>query len=291
MDKNHLEKLFLYKDTDQVLPNLVTIGSSTTGTIDDLYVKTLDGLDLKDEVMHNAAGRETTNANVEFVGETIENTKKITNKVYKKITIKDGNGQVSNVVGGHDIADLYSHIYCPDSGITTYNGKKTVAANSNGEPEVVSLFDVESDTKASFNSRELVSSGTDHFIDKNKANTFTKKMTFSDKLEVSGDLRPSSHVVSPDDSAVLLNGKNVKDFDSSIVKKTESYTGTINTPVTMGARMATDKKMIITKDTGIVDDKNIFTYLNDRVLLDEGHEINVKLTAPNIHFKKGITIV
>ena len=54
--------------------------------------------------------------------------------------------------------------------------------------------------------------------------------------------------------------------------------------------MASNKKMTITESIGVVDDKNIFTYLNERVLLDEDHKIDVKLTAPNLNFKKGITI-
>lgn len=84
-----------------------TIGSQTTGIIDDLHVmKTLDGLDLTDDVMHNAAKDEKTNANVQFIGGP--------NKVYKKMTIVD------NIVGGVNIANLYSNIYCKDDGNIIY---------------------------------------------------------------------------------------------------------------------------------------------------------------------------
>jgi len=115
-------------------------------------------------------------------------------------------------------------------------------------------------------------------------------MTFNKKLEISGNLQPVGHVSSSNDDVVTLNDKVVKKFDSDIVKKSSSYTGTISTPVTMAARMASNNKMTITESIGVVDDKNIFTYLNERVLLDEDHKIDVKLTAPNLNFKKGITI-
>ena len=89
-----------------------TIGDSTTGTMDNMYVmKTLDGLDLTDDVMHNAAGIETTHANCKFTGTG-------TNKVYKKMEI--GN----NMIGDYNfVDDLHSHHYCPDSGLY-YAGQK-----------------------------------------------------------------------------------------------------------------------------------------------------------------------
>ena len=40
--------------------------------------------------------------------------------------------------------------------------------------------------------------------------------------------------------------------------------------------MASNNKMTITESIGVVDDKNIFTYLNERVLLDEDHKIEEK---------------
>ena len=55
-------------------------------------------------------------------------------------------------------------------------------------------------------------------------------------------------------------------------------------------RMNPNKEMIIKQTSGVVDGKNIFTYLDERVLLDEDHTIDVKLTVPTLNFKKGITI-
>ena len=102
---------------------------------------------------------------------------------------------------------------------------------------MVSLFDVDLETKATFNGREFVSGGTDHFINKNEANTFSGKMTFSKKLEVSRALTASGSITSTNEN-VKLNDKVVKTFDSDIVKKSNSYTGTIETPVTMSARIS-----------------------------------------------------
>ena len=75
--------------------------------MDNMYVmKTLDGLDLTDDVMHNVAGIETTHANCKFTG---------ANKVYKNIEI--GN----NMIGDYNfVDDLHSHHYCPDSGTYSY---------------------------------------------------------------------------------------------------------------------------------------------------------------------------
>ncbi|MBP94359.1 hypothetical protein CMK18_00225 [Candidatus Poribacteria bacterium] len=273
MSKEHLRDLFIYKDTIQDLPNLETIGASTTCKIDDMYVrKTLDGLHLTTDVMHNDAGAETTNAKVHFFGGV--------NKVYKDMLI--GNDKI----GSFDVADLYSHIYCPDSGITSYGGIKTVSS-SNG-PEVISLFDVELVRKATFNSRDFITSGNKHYINKNEGNEFTGKMTFSNKLEVSQDFKPSSDVLANDYDSVKLNGINLKTFDSEIVKKSGTYT--VITPVTMSSVMSDDKKMIIKSVEGVVDDRNIEDYLNARVLLDEDHPINVDLTANSFEFKKGLII-
>ena len=55
-------------------------------------------------------------------------------------------------------------------------------------------------------------------------------------------------------------------------------------------RMNPNKEMIIKQTSGVVDGKNIFTYLDERVLLDEDHDVDVKLTVPTLNFKKGITI-
>ena len=113
MGKIHLRDLFIYKDTNQDLPNLQTIGSSTTCKIDDMYVrKTLDGLHLTTGVMHNDAGAETTNANVQFLGGR-------NSRVYKKMLIGAINSNI-NTIGSFDLADLYSHIYCPATGILLF---------------------------------------------------------------------------------------------------------------------------------------------------------------------------
>ena len=79
------------------------------------------------------------------------------------------------------------------------------------------------------------------------AHTFSGDMTFNKKLEISGNLQPVGHVSSANDDVVTLNDKVVKKFDSDIVKKSSSYTGTISTPVTMAARtrVATNIKILI----------------------------------------------
>merc|ERR1719447_1243540 len=232
MAKVHLRDLFIYKDTNQDLPNLQTIGSSTTCKIDGMYVrKTLDGLHLTTGVMHNDAGTETT----------------------------------------------------------TYGGIKTVSVFPNdNSPEVVSLFDVDLDTKATFNNREFITSGNEHFINKNEGKTFTGTMTFSNKLDISNDFKPSRHVLAPNYHSVTLNGINLRTFDSQIVKKTGTYT--VNTPVTMSSFMHVGKKMVIKSGDGVVDGRNIKSYLDARVLLDENHPITVDLTASNFNFKMGLNI-
>merc|ERR1712227_813216 len=83
--------------------------------------------------------------------------------------------------------------------------------------------------------------------------------------------------------------KNLGEFDANVVRTDED--ATVNNPVTMPVVMATGVNAVITKNTGTLDSVNIFDYLDEKVLLDENRPVNVKLTAPNLKFKKGITMV
>merc|ERR1719341_2531239 len=115
-------------------------------------------------------------------------------------------------------------------------------------------------------------------------NTFTEKISF-DALSTTGDVTCTGKIT----GTPLLNSKNLVDFNNNVVKIDED--ATITSPIEMSVMMDPGVTAVITKDVGKLDGTNIFTYLNDRVLLDEARKVTVKLTAPNLKFEKGIKMV
>ena len=278
LSKAHVEDLFLYKDTNQILPDLTSVSAGITFKIDTMSLKsTLDDIDLTTDVMHTSNEAESTSTNVVFTGG--ETT------LMKGIKIDAG-----NEMGGFDLADLSSHIYCPEDGSTiTYGGVKTLNKDlPEDPPKVFSKFDVTVTDGLTCNARDFGSKDAFNVARKSQANTFSGKMTFSDHLQVTSHLTSSSGVESDDEDNVLLNDKNVADFDSSIVKNIGTFI--IKTPVTMSVKMGDGKSVQIKDDDGEVDGVNIFQYLDDRVLLDEDHDISVNIEAKNMKFEEGLSL-
>ena len=278
VSKSHVEDLFLYKDTNQILPDLTSVSAGITFKIDTMSLKsTLDNIDLDSDVMHTSNEAESTSTNVVFTGG--ETT------FIKGIQIDAG-----NVVGGFDLADLSSHIYCPEDGSTiTYGGVKTLNKDlPEDPPKVFSKFDVTVTDGLTCNARDFGSKDAFNVARKSQANTFSGKMTFSDHLQVTSHLTSASGVESDDEDNVLLNDKNVADFDSSVVKNVGTFV--IKTPVTMSVKMGDGKSVQIKDDDGEVDGVNIFQYLDDRVLLDEDHDITVNIEAKNMKFEEGLSL-
>lgn len=280
---------WLYKDTAQTLPNLNDL-TAATAKFDVLSLrKTLDSLDLTDDVLHVSPDLpESSAATITFANKETVIHKALTIDAAAKI------GTNADQSKNADIADLTTHIYCPDSGVTRYEGAKTFSAKlaSAYDVTVEDSFTTLTDDNVNRDFGSLAASG---IVRRSIANTFTDKVTF-DEVHVYGTLEVDNNIDATDEDLVLLNGRNVKAFEASIVKrsKQDADSAEINqhilTPITIAVSLPAERKATITASTGTVDDQNIFSYLDARVLLDESHPISVPLQSPKLTFDEGLTI-
>merc|ERR1719239_645861 len=151
-------------------------------------------------------------------------------------------------------------------------------------PKLVSNGDVNIPTSLTANGRAFGSKASCNAVKLSEDNTFTDKISF-DALSTTGDVTVTGKIT----GTPLLNSKNLVDFNNNVVKIDED--ATITSPIEMSVMMDPGVTAVITKDVGKLDGTNIFTYLNDRVLLDEARKVTVKLTAPNLKLEKGIKMV
>merc|ERR1719239_326831 len=151
-------------------------------------------------------------------------------------------------------------------------------------PKLVSNGDVNIPTSLTANGRAFGSQASCNAVKLSEDNTFTDKISF-DALSTTGDVTVTGKIT----GNPLLNSKNLVDFNDNVVRIDED--ATITSPIEMSVMMDAGVTAVITKDVGKLDGTNIFTYLDDRVLLDEAGEVTVKLTAPNLKLEKGIKMV
>lgn len=142
------------------------------------------------------------------------------------------------------------------------------------------------------NGRTIINNGNLQVARLGKVNDFQGEVTFN-SLSPEADVVVSQNIVAAGDiqstgeDTVILNGLNIQQFDRDIVKKTGTFN--IATPVSMEVSINSMKSAIIT-DGGDIDGTNLFTYLDERVLLDEGGAVNVEIEATSLTFKSGLTI-
>merc|ERR1719500_1788598 len=265
MLKNDFADEFVYTDTVQELPNLVSIHTTTLEVADLSLQKKLDSLDLETEVMHTGPEVEESSSAVTFTGGVTTFT--------AGLTIETGEN-----FGPFSLMDLHKQSYCGhNTHDFKYMGKKTV-------PKLVSNGDVNIPTSLTANGRAFGSKASCNAVKLSEDNTFTDKISF-DALSTTGDVTVTGKIT----GNPLLNSKNLVDFNDNVVRIDED--ATITSPIEMSVMMDAGVTAVITKDAGTLDGTNIFTYLDDRVLLDEAGEVTVKLTAPNLKFEKGIKMV
>ena len=269
---------FVYKDTNQILPNLNSVPSSTTLNVADLSLKkTLDGLNLATDIMHTGSEIEDSASPVTFTGGLTT--------FHDNLNILTG-----DTIGDYSLTALHEQSYC-GKGFTKYEGVKTV-------PQIRSNADVSVPTKLTANGRDFGNTTSFNVAKLSEGNTFTGKMTFDDKLSTSSNVDVEGKVLISSGASTTPqlcigvaphNCKNLGEFNANVVRTDED--ATVINPVTMPVVMANGVNAVIKKDTGTLDNVNIFTYLDEKVLLDEDRAVNVKLTAPNLKFKKGIKMV
>ena len=287
--KEIFENKFLYKDTTQTLPNLETVGPDTTLFFEDLCLRsTLDGLDMKSGVIHSGNEAETSNIDVFFTGGLTEFQEDVL--IYND----DGGLKSHPQIGSHNIKSMGEQIFCGPAGRVTFDGVKTLKSKSpsSDDTELISYYDVTVEGDLTINGRTFVDNGNLQVVKLLNNNEFKEKNTFSSAssgpdVTVSQNLAVSRAVTSNTEESVLLNGRNIKQFDENIVKKTGAFH--IRTPVSMGVSITGGKSATIT-DGGDIDGTDIFTYLDDRVLLDEASRIDVDLSATSLTFKAGLTV-
>ena len=272
MDKTAFDDEFLFADTAQTLPNLASVGAETVVRFSDLSLRaTLNSLDLAADVMHTAAGEESSSADVVFAG---GETTFVTGF---SITAGDS-------IGPYSLAELHGQTYCQHDHEVVFNGVKTLAAGA----RVVAHSDVSVLNSLNINGRDFIDPVTGAFnpARKSQSNTFTAPLTFDD-LTVTSDLVVSGDVTSSNPS-VELNGRNVEAFYNSAVKTSGAHS--VTSAVTLTAAMAPGKAAVMTPGAATWDGEDIYTLLDTHVLLDEDHAVNVHLRAPNMNFKSGLTI-
>ena len=257
---------FVYSDTDQELPNLVSVPTTTTFEVADLSLqKTLDSLNLATDIMHTGSEVEESASHVSFTGGVTTFTAGL-------------NIETGDKVGPYSLIDLHKQSYCGHHAHDfKYMGKKTV-------PKIISNGDVNIPTSLTANGRAFGSKDSCNAVKLSEDNTFTDKISFH-ALSTTGDVAVNGKIT----GTPMLNNNNLVNFNNNAVKIDED--ATITSPIEMSVMMDAGVTAVITKDVGTLDGTNIFTYLDDRVLLDEAGEVTVKLTAPNSKFEKGIKMV
>merc|ERR1719318_2151579 len=287
VDKATFDDTFLYKDTTQVLEVQQFDGSVVNFDTVSLQT-TLDGLNLKTDVVHTSGEESIGLEGISFQAET---------KFKGDLDVLvDGNAEDGFKIGSVDISTLQDQMYCPaDVATVTFGGIKTLAQADTTDAEVTSYYDV---TVA----QEFIANGKnfkkfdENVADLGGSNTFGDEITFahttsgSTDVDVSGNFVLSSalhHITADNSDTVLLNGKNLKDFESKIVKKTRGESVTLTTPVEF-AHLTVTKGVL--GAGGTIDGVNPVDYLDARVLLDGTSDLTVDLTSPTITFKEGLTM-
>ena len=289
VSESYLEERFLYKDTQQTLPRLTTFPAGTTVFFEELSLrKTLDGLDLKTDVIHSDDRVETSAVDIFLAGGVT--------KFYKDVLVKTEQGAMEYYprIGEHNIKYMEEQIFCGHNGRVTFDGTKTIRSQSprNNDTELTSYYDVTVEGDLEVNGRKIINNGNLQVALLGKVNDFQGDVTF-ESLSSGADVVVSRNIVAAGDigstseDTVLLNGRNIQQFDQDIVKKTGTFN--IATPVSMPVSINSMKSAII-PDGGDIDGTNIFTYLDERVLLDEGGAVNVDIEAASLTFQSGVTI-
>lgn len=284
MSKKDFADEFIYTDTNQDLPNLVSVASTTVLDVADLSLRsTLDSLNLATDVMHTSSDAESSSSNVRFTGGVTTFT--------DGLTITNGGD-----VGPYSLLDLHKQSYCGhDHHDFKYKGLKTI-------PKIVSNADVNVLTSFTANARDFGNKDLFNVVKNTEANTFTGKMTFKE-LETTSDVTLSGSVVDASGSSAtpLLNGKNLGIFDANVVRNiqftetegdvTKPIITKINSDVTMSVAMDDAAHAVLLTPDGTLNRVNVKNYLDEKVLLDENHPVTVKLNAPDLKFNKGIQMV
>ena len=289
ISQSYLEERFLFKDTQQTLSSLTSFPAETTVFFEDLSLrKTLDGLDLKSDVIHSGDRVETSDVDIFLAGGVT--------KFYKDVLVKNqlGTSEYYPMIGEHNIRFMDEQIFCGLNGRVTFEGTKTIRSQSprNNETELTSYYDVTVEGDLEVNGRKIVNNGNLQVVQLGKVNDFHGDVTFS-RVSPGSDVLVTQNIVAAGDidstnqDTVLLNGRNIQQFDQDIVKKTGTFN--ISTPVSLGVSINSMKSATIT-DGGDIDGTNIFTYLDERVLLDEAGPVNVDIEAASLTFKSGLTI-
>merc|ERR1719318_454525 len=288
VDKATFDDTFLYKDTTQVLEVQQFDGSVVN--FDTVSLKTtLDGLNLKTDVVHTSGEESISLEGISFQAET---------KFKGDLEVlDDGDEDDGFKIGSVDISTLQDQMYCPaDVATVTFGGIKTLAQADTTDAEVTSYYDV---TVA----QDFIANGKDfkkfeeNVADLGGSNTFGDEITFahttsgSAEVDVSGNFVLSSalhHITADNSDTVLLNGKNLQDFESKIVKKASGEPViTVTTPVEF-AHLTVTKGVL--SAGGTIDEVNPVDYLDARVLLDGTSDLTVEITSPTITFKEGLTM-
>ena len=295
------EDKFLYKDRAQTFPSLATVGPETTFYFEELSLRsTMDGLNLKDGVIHTSDGSQTSEVDIFFTGGLT--------RFYKDVKVYSGSGgdlEPHPHIGSHNISSMDQQTYCGSSdrfsfqGVTFQGTKTFLSQVSANHTELTSYDDVTVEGNLVINGRTLVENGNLQVAKLMSSNDFQKKVSFIHPIDpfihssagpdlvITENLAVNSAIIAEDENSVLLNDLNIGKFDKDIVKKTGTYN--ISTPVCMGVSIGASNTATITQG-GKVDGIDIVSYLEERVLLDEGGVINVDLTATSLHFKKGLTV-
>ena len=283
MSQSYLEDRFLYKDTQQTLPSLTTFPAETTVFFEELSLrKTLDGLDLKTDVIHSDDRVETSAVDIFLAGGVT--------KFYKDVLVKTEQGALEYYprIGEHNVRFMEEQIFCGLNGRVTFEGTKTIRRSPrSNETELTSYYDVTVEGDLEVNGRRIINNGNLQVVRLGKVNEFQGDVTFNRSVAVSQNIVAAGDIDSTNEDAVLLNGRNIKQIDQDIVKKTGTFN--ITTPVSMEVSINSMRSAIIT-DGGDIDGTNIFTYLDERVLLDEGGAVNVDIEAASLTFQSGLII-
>eukprot|EP00092_Neocalanus_flemingeri_P041324 GFUD01044997.1.p1 GENE.GFUD01044997.1~~GFUD01044997.1.p1 ORF type:complete len:2578 (+),score=536.89 GFUD01044997.1:946-7734(+) len=294
VDKVTFDNYFLFKDSAQELPNLATVSPTTTLHFEELTLgTTMNGLDLTADVVHTSGEETTTYEGIRFDVET-------TFKDDIKIETEDGVDKEHPRIGGVDVKALHEQIFCPNDDIIIA-GVKTLKEDLNGASEVTSYFDItvgEHGGEFIANGRNFKAFTSSDVAVLSSGSQFAGKMTFaqsnsidvSPDIDVTGDFAVSMgfDITANDLDTVLLNGKNIKDFESKIVKTNDEYNAIVTSPLEFSHLTVSMSGIINPGDK--IDNHDPVEYLDARVLLDDSSNLAVELTSPTITFMKGVTV-
>merc|ERR550519_1338603 len=271
--KDDLEDKFVFKNVQQDLPNLEKLPDIS---FDNLQIlKTLNNLDLTEDLVHTSGDEIIDHSNIKFHGQTTFYKDILVCKTSECLEARQG-----STINEIDTKDLWeNNVYTWDTE-TTITGKKTFTS-------IQANCDVEIGGNFKHKTKDFGKFGTE-VAQLGKQNEFTATMSFYNKNEyglTAKEALSGGSITSDYIDTVQVNKKNLKTFAENVARKVFG-THNIDGPVEFKTLVATGRP----KQGGKINNNDLLGYMQSRILKDDSTDIVSKLVANKFYFDEGLEV-